>query len=345
MVEAATVSAGLQPSHATTADIQAARTHSASSIAMYQVRARRSRRGSSISTRTIGHCTLTPSPVNDLFDPKLLDSTPASHNANVYPQDYAGNPVDHDEFDDNLNDEDLLIITSEMDKVSGIEASNIASVPSRTSNVDEASIGYASPVASANTALDVEEQPMTDSQRFPKKFISPVTLTTRLLATTCDTGQAGYRMPIARPPFPVPVRDRSPIIGLSSSTLLRTCFRIGEAINQGCYATKSGKHVIIELYARVLQAARTDTQQQFTFCDLFHARPPYIKGAYEAAIWKSVQLFDYDSKRLLQQGRICRCIGTMKRVEREWVVTVLNIWEATWEDVEWAEAIVKSGYP
>jgi hypothetical protein len=90
----------------------------------------------------------------------------------------------------------------------------------------------------------------------------------------------------------------------------------------------------------VLASERTDKEQYFTFCDLFHAHPPHVKGVYNAASWKSVQLFEYDSRRLLQQGRICRCIGTMKRDGKEWVMTVLNIWEATWEDIEWVEGIV-----
>ena len=146
--------------------------------------------------------------------------------------------------------------------------------------------------------------------------------------------------PIVRPPFPNPVRDRSPIIGLSSSTLLRSCFRIGEAINQGYQASKSGKHVLIELYARVLESKRTAQDQHFTFCDLFHARPPYIKAVYDAAIWRPVQLFEYDSRRLLQEGRMCRCIGTMKRKEKAWTMAVLNVWEATWDDIKWVEGIV-----
>ena len=57
--------------------------------------------------------------------------------------------------------------------------------------------------------------------------------------------------PIARPPFPQKVRDRSPIIGVSSDMLLRTCFRTGEALNVGSQAVRMGHTVFIELYARV----------------------------------------------------------------------------------------------
>lgn len=98
--------------------------------------------------------------------------------------------------------------------------------------------------------------------------------------------------------------------------------------------------MLIELYARVLASERTEKQQHFTFCDLFHAKPPYVKGAYDAVIWKAVPLFEYDSRRLMQQGRMCRCIGTMKRNGKERFMVIHNIWEATWEDVEWVEGIV-----
>jgi hypothetical protein len=90
----------------------------------------------------------------------------------------------------------------------------------------------------------------------------------------------------------------------------------------------------------VLASERTESEQRFTFCDVFHAKPPHIRAVYSAVMWKSVQLFEYDSKRLLKEGRMCRCIGTMKREGKEWMMTVLNVWEATWEDIKWVEGIV-----
>ncbi|KAF2825362.1 hypothetical protein CC86DRAFT_294925 [Ophiobolus disseminans] len=194
--------------------------------------------------------------------------------------------------------------------------------------------------SSTHVPIIIEEENST--QRRAKKFVSPITLTTRLLAATGDIDTVEARKPIARPLFPDAVRDRSPIIGLSSSTLLRTCFRIGEVINQAHQADKTGKHITFELYARILDSERDNKTQFFTFCDLFHGKPPYLKAAYDAALWKSVQLFNYDSKRLLQQGRIGRCMGTMKREGKEWIMTVLNIWEATWDDIKWVEGIVNA---
>jgi hypothetical protein len=245
--------------------------------------------------------------------------------------EYFDNPVesgamsDDEEFADDINDEEFLKLTSDM-----IDTGGNMGTPS--SSLFNPGLPHKAPIALNET--------QNAAQRTAKKFVSPVTLTTRLLVATSDIDRAEARKPIVRPPFPAAVRDRSPIIGLSSNTVLRTCFRIGEAINQAHQSSKSGKHIVFELYARIFDSQRDDTRQHFTFCDLFHGKPPYIKALYEGAIWKSVQLFEYDSKRLLQQGRICRCIGTMKREERQWSMTVLNIWESTWEDIKWVEGIV-----
>jgi hypothetical protein len=228
---------------------------------------------------------------------------------------------DEENFDDDLSDEEFLKLMSDAVEVEG----NIGGSTSFPANTTANSDTFAS---SAIHGL--------------KKFVSPMTSTSRLLAATNDIDCAVARKPIIRPSFPLAVRDRSPIIGLSSNMLLRTCFRIGEAINQAHQSSKSGKPIMFELYARIFDSTREDTKQHFTFCDLFHAKPPYIKAVYEGAIWKAVELFDYDSRRLLQHGRICRCMGTMKRDGKEWVMVVANIWEATWDDIKWVEGIVNA---
>lgn len=237
-----------------------------------------------------------------------------------------------DEFDDDLEDDDLLDLSSSMMDHSSCSdlhpTLSIKTVPLQSTQTSGLSVDTA----------DTPEERVISSNIPQYTFKSPVTLTTRLLAANGDE----VRKPFARQPFPKATRDRSPIIGMSSNTLLRTCFRVGEAINQSCQAGKTGSNILIELYARVLRSERDDMQQCFTFCDLFHANPPYIQATYAAAIWKSVRLFEYDSARLLQQGRICRCIGTMKRNGKDWMMTVLNIWEATWDDVEWVKGIIQS---
>lgn len=248
---------------------------------------------------------------------------------------------DDEAFNDDLNDEEFLELTSQIvdpsDQTTELPSSPCGSDSTHTvDNGDEErpNLTLKPPVS--------PEKHVGSSERSSKKFVSPMTLTSRLLASTGDIGCAEARKPIARAPFPEAVRDRSPIIGLSSDTLLRTCFRVGEAINQAHHSSKHGKHAVFELYARILESSRDDTKQLFTFCDLFHGKPPYVKGLYDGGSWRSVQLFDYDSKRLLQQGRICRCMGTMKRDGKDWVLEVLSIWEATWDDIKWVEGIVNA---
>jgi hypothetical protein len=251
--------------------------------------------------------------------------------------DYSATEFGDEEFDDDLDDEAFLRLTSDM-----IDTGEAHAVPSSPLKSGIAQPSYRKPRGISEDTIIVLEDDFSSQQSTKKKFVSPVTLTTRLFAATGDLGSAAARKPIVRPPFPLAVRDRSPIIGLSSTTLLKTCFRIGEAVNQAHQASKSGHEIIFELYARILESERDATSQYFTFCDLFHAKPPYIKAVYDAALWKSVELFNYDSARLLQQGRICRCMGKVKREGKEWVMTVLNIWEATWEDIRWVEGIVNS---
>ena len=246
--------------------------------------------------------------------------------------------MEHNEdgFDDDLMDDDLLDLTTDTLNASSNHKSQSSS-PIKIDILDETPQQTQMSGTSANAIVLLDEE-VNISGPPSKTFVSPVTLTTRLLAATGNEA----RKPIVRPPFPAAVRDRSPIIGLSSNTLLRSCFRVGEAINQSCQAVKTGNNILVELYARVLNSERDDLQQRFTFCDLFHTKPPYIQATYAAAIWKTVQLFEYDSARLLQQGTVCRCMGTMKRNGKDWAMTILNIWEATWDDVQWVEGIVKS---
>lgn len=247
--------------------------------------------------------------------------------------------VGESDFDDSELDDALLMLTTGIDGPDNVheEASTMANAS--TQNEDSGQHYISNSSADATTDVNAASSP-SRSQCVSRNFVSPVTPRTRLLAAACSASVAENWKPIVRSPFPEPVRDRSPIIGLSACTMLRTCFRIGEAVNQSCQATKSGKHITIELYARVLTSDRTDTKQNFTFCDLFHTKPPYIQAVYEDIIWKPVQLFEYDSRRLLQEGRICRCIGTMKQEGKAWVMTVLNIWEATLKDINWVEGIV-----
>ena len=157
-------------------------------------------------------------------------------------------------------------------------------------------------------------------------------------------------LPFIRPPFPSPVRDRSPITGLSNRTVLRTCFRIGEALNAAAVASRTNVDAIIELYARVVTSSREVSggcKQSFQFADLFTNKPPYLCGTY--TLWKGVELWDFDSRGLVGEpgrGKMVRVLGRIKRkepVQGQGVgveMVVLSVWEVDWEDVGVAKGIV-----
>lgn len=196
---------------------------------------------------------------------------------------------------------------------------------------------------SAVTDISRYEPGNTDDLRHPEEGIVPELTLSGALGLNENSHHLSNHTPVVRPPFPVQVRDRSPIIGLSSKSLLRTCFRVGEALNIGRHAVRNGKPTIIELYARVASSWREpdSVKQHFVFSDLFHDHPPFMNGVYE--LWKGVELWDYDSGRFLnpsEQQRMCRCIGKMKRDGKKWKFMVLNIWEATWDDVDYAKGII-----
>jgi hypothetical protein len=164
-----------------------------------------------------------------------------------------------------------------------------------------------------------------------------------LVITTAEYADNILHPPMVRPAFPQPIRDRSPIIGISASKYLRTCFRVGEALREGCQAARSNKDVLLELYAKVDSSWReaTGVKQYFVLSDLFHDRPPRIEAVYEW--WNANELWAYDSGRFLgPEGskRLCRCIGKMKREKNAWKMAILNIWEATWDDVEYVRGII-----
>ncbi|KAK3115324.1 hypothetical protein LTR53_005451 [Teratosphaeriaceae sp. CCFEE 6253] len=151
---------------------------------------------------------------------------------------------------------------------------------------------------------------------------------------------------IVRFPFPLPILDRSPLFGASNSTVLRVCFRIGEALNAGCAAVRTHTPVLLELYARVTESRRDEVEkpgrrhQDFVFRDLYHDKPPYLAGRFD--LWDQSRLWELDSRVFLTPrdgGRMCRVIGRMKREGSEWKLEVLGIWEAGWADVRHVASI------
>ncbi|KAL9099776.1 MAG: hypothetical protein Q9163_004763 [Psora crenata] len=153
----------------------------------------------------------------------------------------------------------------------------------------------------------------------------------------------GEPIPFLRPPFPKPILDRSPILGLTNRTVLRTCFRIGEALNAASIALRSNMAAVIELYARVISSHRNGYKQHFQFADLFTDKPPYLIGLY--GTWKGVGLWEEDSAAFLGQGgrgKMCRALGRIKKGEngRGVEMSIMSIWECGWKDVGLAKGIV-----
>ncbi|MCJ1273336.1 hypothetical protein MMC21_001127 [Puttea exsequens] len=188
-------------------------------------------------------------------------------------------------------------------------------------------------------------------QWMPSKRYTP-TKSTQVPASLTDVphmvpvNDQGDALPFLRPAFPKPIRDRSPILGLTNRTVLRTCFRIGEALNAAAVASRANINAIFELYARICFSEREQKggrKQFFLFADLFTDKPPYLRGTY--SLWKDSGLWNEDSKVFLGnsgRGKMARALGRVKRCEGGGgcEMVVLSIWEVDWEDVGMAKGAV-----
>ncbi|KAI7110108.1 hypothetical protein KC340_g9392 [Hortaea werneckii] len=165
----------------------------------------------------------------------------------------------------------------------------------------------------------------------------------QLLSSFQTTSRNDEAKPVVRSPFPSAIRDRSPIWGASNTTVLRTCFRIGEALNVGCQSVRNNTPVLLELYARVVDSWHEGAErgkgrkQNFVLHDLYHDKPPYIDASF--LLCGQSKVWDLDTSRFLAQkecGTMCRAIGQMKKAgdgRGKWYINLLSIWEATWDDV------------
>jgi hypothetical protein len=155
--------------------------------------------------------------------------------------------------------------------------------------------------------------------------------------------------PFARPGFPSKVSDRSPISGVSSNIVLRTCFRIGEALREGALCERLGQDAVIELFARVTLSSKdaTSFKLHFHFADLFHGRPPFIHGTLENAKISGLQ--ETESRILLDVDShvpMVRCLGRLKRViagPPGWMLHIINIRATDWEEVRWTRKVAGAG--
>ncbi|KAI1768573.1 hypothetical protein GGR53DRAFT_477479 [Hypoxylon sp. FL1150] len=152
--------------------------------------------------------------------------------------------------------------------------------------------------------------------------------------------------PFSRPSFPEKVRDRPVVPGLSSNAMLRTCFRIGEMINQAVHCLTHQQEVVFELFARVTYSSRESLakRQHFQFGDLFKDQQPYPGGTLTN--WRAGSPIDRQSETFLDEvskRKLCRCLCKPKRDranEVGFTLTVLSIREADWAQIEWAKRVV-----
>jgi ribosomal protein L17 len=155
--------------------------------------------------------------------------------------------------------------------------------------------------------------------------------------------------PFARPAFPNLILDRSPIVGLSSKSFLRVCFRIGEMYKEGGRCNSLGTDAIIELFARVGFSSREPgtVKQHFQFLDIWHDRPPIVAGIL--ANYRTTKLAETESRSFLdgRGEKMARCLGRLKRDARSptgWLLHIINIRETDWEEIRWTRRIVSGGH-
>ncbi|KAI1816530.1 hypothetical protein GGS20DRAFT_213622 [Poronia punctata] len=161
-----------------------------------------------------------------------------------------------------------------------------------------------------------------------------------------EPGDSTPLKPYVRPPFPEKVRDRPEVPGLSSDTILRTCFRVGMMVEQTARCFCHRQDVIFQLYARVTYSHRENQirKQHFQFVDLFKDQNPYPSATLSS--WSVGSQLDRDSASFLDTSkgpRLCWCMCKPMRDPKTvigYTYTVLKIREVDWDEIRWAKDIV-----
>jgi hypothetical protein len=178
--------------------------------------------------------------------------------------------------------------------------------------------------------------------------------------------------PFLRSSLPQLASSQSVLPSLIPHRRIPTLFRIAEVYRLLASIPPRAPPQRIELYASVISSRRDfhKKTQEFTFADLFFPqRPPYLSGSSIA--WVLCELFDEDSEPFMNTasgGRLCRAIVQVSK--NSWKtnarqvgsssvtmqggsqgsgkeadaldVEVLNIWEATWDDVKYVRGVVRA---
>ncbi|PUU84129.1 hypothetical protein B9Z19DRAFT_1070646 [Tuber borchii] len=113
--------------------------------------------------------------------------------------------------------------------------------------------------------------------------------------------------PIERPPFPVVVKERSPIHGLSADTTVKTCFCVKDVVEVATLVAGAKFKGDVQRIAKVLQSGTMDggTRQKFQFCDIFSVGAPFLPGEY--VVPKACGPWDTDSRVFMGAASILTC--------------------------------------
>lgn len=150
-----------------------------------------------------------------------------------------------------------------------------------------------------------------------------------------------------RPDFPSLTPDRCQIVGVSTQSFLRVCFRIGEMFKEGGRRNALGQDAVIELFAKVIFSTRQagTSKQTFQFGDLFFEKGPIASGVLMN--YKTTGLAESESKVFIgKPGMMARCLGRLKRDKQTasgWLLHVITVRETDWEEIRWTKRIVSAG--
>lgn len=191
--------------------------------------------------------------------------------------------------------------------------------------------------------LDQHHEPLSVAAKDTTRSSSTPAANT--IALSSNAALAEVRSPIVRKPFPARAADRSPILGLSPAMVIRTCFRIGEALNTGCDAARRNENVILELFARLestVHNIENGRGREFVFADLYHFRPPKLTGTQNPS--KDDEMWDQADREILQGSSgvslVCRCLCRMRRIKNAWQLEVIHVRPSTWDEIDRTRIVV-----
>ncbi|KAF2452882.1 hypothetical protein BDY21DRAFT_367435 [Lineolata rhizophorae] len=153
-----------------------------------------------------------------------------------------GDDDDDEDFDagwPDLSDADL----EHLDAQTGAVSALTTSAAGRTSTTTAAPRSSSTAYSSTHLISSPPRRPLppTTSTSITTTTTPSPTSTTHPSHTTTAPPAPPIPPPFARPPFPAPLRDRSPLVGATPRLVLRTCFRTGEAVRAGARAARAGR--------------------------------------------------------------------------------------------------------